>query len=163
MKQKRTFISIISIITAGFLFAAVIFTGVTGSISTATAAGGTPVFTGSDLFTDRDLNQTSNLSDAVTYTVTDGTDIRITEAGTYVLSGTGSDVTVYVEAADDAKVQLVLQNLYLTNSDFPCIYVLSADKVFLTTSGDSSLAVTGSFRTDGNAHSTHNLSSRLWL
>ena len=149
MKLKRAVIPILSAITAAIVFAVVMLTGNAGIITTASAAGGTPVYSSSDLFTDRDKVQTPDLAGAVEYTAVDGEDIRITEAGTYVLSGTASGVTVYVEAADDAKVQLVLQNLALTNSDFPCIYVLSADKVFVTTAGDSSLAVTGAFRADG--------------
>jgi len=152
MKLKRTFTKVLSIIAAGLLAAAVIITGVTGKVSSASAALGTPVYSSSDLFTDRDLSQTADLSNAVTFTATDGEDIRITEAGTYVLSGTASNVTVYVEADQDAKVQLVLQDLHLTNSDFPCIYVITADKVFVTTAGDSSLSVTGTFRADGSTN-----------
>lgn len=144
MKLKRTFTRIITTIVALFVL--------TGGITAASAASGSAIYSSSDLFTDRDLAQTADLNDAVTYTVTDGTDIRITEAGTYVLTGTASNVTVYVEAADDAKVQLVLQGLRLTNNDFPCIYILTADKVFITTAADSSLAVTGTFRADGSTN-----------
>ena len=152
MKMKRRNARMISMITAGFLFAVIMLTGGIGGISTAAAASGSAVYSSSDLFTDRDLAQTAELSDAVTYTVSDGTDIRITEAGTYVLIGTASNVTVYVDAAEDAKVQLVLQGLQITNSDFPCIYVRTADKVFITTAEDSSLSVTGTFRADGSTN-----------
>ena len=160
MKLKRTFTKVLSIIAAGFIAAAVILTGGTGGMTSASAAAGTPVYSSSDLFTDRDLSQTADQSDAVTFTVTDGEDIRITEAGTYVLSGTASDVTVYVEAGKNDKVQLVLQGLNLTNSDFPCIDVISADKVFVTTSADSSLSVTGTFRADGSTNTDGVIFSR---
>ena len=152
MKTKRTLIRKISMITAGLMLVVLVLTGGIGGVSSAQAANGAPVYSSDDLFSGRDLNQTADLSDAVACTVKDGEDIRITEAGTYVLSGTASDVTVYVETADDAKVQLVLQDLHLTNSGFPCIYVLTADKVFVTTAEDSSLAVTGSFRADGSTN-----------
>ncbi len=152
MKTKRTWIRRTLIVTTGMVLAAVMMITAFGGNTTASAANGSPVYSSSDLFSNRDLSQTADLSDAVVYTVADGEDIRITGAGTYVLSGTASDVTVYVEAADDAKVQLALQDLQLTNSDFPCIYVLTADKVFITTAGDSSLAVTGTFRSDGSTH-----------
>ena len=152
MKMKLTVIRKVSMITAVFLFAVITLTGGTGELGSASAASGTAIYSSGDLFTDRDLSQTADLDNAAAFTVTDGTDIRITEAGTFVLCGTATNVTVYVEAAEDAKVQLVLQNLYLTNSDFPCIYVLSADKVFVTTAGDSSLAVTGTFRADGSTN-----------
>ena len=163
MKTKRTWIRRALIVTTGMVLAAVMMITAFGGNTTASAANGSPVYSSSDLFSNRDLSQTADLSDAVVYTVADGEDIRITEAGTYVLSGTASDVTVYVEAADDAKVQLVLQDLQLTNSDFPCIYVLTADKVFITTAGDSSLAVTGTFRSDGSTHTDGVIFSRTDL
>ena len=107
---------------------------------------------GDALFTKRDLAQTADLTDAVYYTVSDGEDITVTEAGVYVLTGTASDVTVIVEAAKEDKVQLVLDGVSITNTDAPCIYVKSADKVFVTTAADSSLTVTGSFTADGETN-----------
>ena len=104
----------------------------------------------SDMFTDRDLEQEADLSEAVRYTAADGQDIHITEAGVYVLSGSASGVTVYVEAGKDDKVQIVLDGANITNTDFPVIYAKSADKVFVTTAADSALAVTGTFRADGD-------------
>ncbi len=114
------------------------------------AAEGTPVYSAEEQFTARDLAQTADLNDAVAYTVSDGKDIHITKAGVYVLTGTASDATVWVEAGKDDKVQLVLYGLSVTNTDFPVIYVKSADKVFITTLRDSTLAVTGTFTADGS-------------
>lgn len=115
-----------------------------------TAESGTPIYSESNMFTARDLEQTADLDGAVTYTVKDGEDIRLTEAGVYVLTGAASNVTVYVEAEKDAKVHIVLDGVTVTNESFPVIYVTSADKVFVTTSADSSLSVTGSFSSDGD-------------
>ena len=103
-----------------------------------------------DLFSSRDLQQTADLTGATAYTLADGQDLHITAAGVYVLSGTASDVTVYVEAGKEDKVQLVLDGVSITNRDFPAIYVKSADKVFVTTSGDSTVSVTGAFASDGD-------------
>lgn len=61
-----------------------------------------------------------------------GSNATITEAGTYILSGTLSDGTVYVDADKEDKVQIVLSGADITSSDFAAIYVLQADKVFLT-------------------------------
>lgn len=107
--------------------------------------------TDSDLFTERDLAQTADLTDAVTLSVTDGQDITIAEAGVYVLSGTAENVTVFVDAGDEDKVQLVLDGLTLTNTDAPCIYGKNADKVFVTTAqgSENCLTVTGTFAADG--------------
>ena len=114
------------------------------------AAAGTPLLIREDLFSDRDLQQEADLADAVTYEAVDGQDIRITEAGVYVLTGSAQEVTVFVEADKEAKVQLVLDSLTVTNGSAPVIYVKSADKVFVTTASDSSLAVTGAFTADGD-------------
>ena len=107
-------------------------------------------FTKDDEFSSRDLKQEVDLSEAIQLTVTDGQDLTIDAAGVYVLSGKASEVTIYVEAGDDDKVQLVLDGLEITNEDRPCIYVKSADKVFVTTvaGSDNTLTVTGDFATD---------------
>ncbi|MDO4616792.1 MAG: carbohydrate-binding domain-containing protein [Lachnospiraceae bacterium] len=115
---------------------------------TTVAANTDGVLDTTDLFSERDLTQTADLSEAVTYTVSSNEDIHITEAGVYVIQGTASEATVYVEAEDTDKVQLVLNGVSITNTDTPCIYVVSADKVFVTTSSDSSLTVTGTFAED---------------
>ena len=129
-------------------------------LSGAMAASTDPIFTADDLFSSRDLRQEADLTDAVYYTVSDGADIRITAAGVYVLSGSAANVTVYVEAGDDDKVQLVLDGLTVTNTSFPVIYVRSADKVFITTSADSSLSVTGAFAADGSTNTDGVIFSR---
>ncbi len=98
-----------------------------------------------DFFTNRDLAQTADLSEATYLTVSDGEDIHITEEGVYVISGSASEMTIYVEATDSDKVQLVLNGVTITNKTEPCIYIAEADKVFVTTSADSSLSVTGTF------------------
>ena len=69
-----------------------------------TVTAGTPIYDQSELFTDRDLVQTADLTEAVTYAVADGQDITITEAGVYVLTGQAKDVTVYVAADKADKV-----------------------------------------------------------
>ncbi|MCR5653466.1 MAG: carbohydrate-binding domain-containing protein [Ruminococcus sp.] len=103
------------------------------------------------VFTDRDLEQTADLTDAVKYTVKNGENIEITKAGVYVLSGNAENATVTVDAADDDKVQIVLDGVSISNESAPAIYVKSADKVFVTTAKDSKniLNVTGSFTKDG--------------
>ena len=107
-----------------------------------------------DLFTERDMVQNADLSGAAQITVEDGKDITITEAGVYVISGSSSETTIIVEADDEAKVQLVLDGVAISNTDFPCIYVKNADKVFVTTAEGTtnSLSVTGTFTTDGTTN-----------
>lgn len=102
----------------------------------------------SELFTTRDLKQKADTSNAVTYTIKNNEDITINTAGVYVITGSSSETTIYVEAGSEDKVQLVLDGVNITNKDFPCIYVKSGDKVFVTTTNDSVLTVTDTFATD---------------
>ena len=103
-----------------------------------------------DVFSSRDLEQTADLTSAKYITLVSGQDVTITEAGVYVLSGNVKDVTVIVAAAEDAKVQLVLNGVTITNEDAPAIYVKTADKVFVTTTAtDNTMKVTGTFVADG--------------
>ena len=113
-----------------------------------------------ELFTERDLTQTADLSEAQTFTLKDGADVHITKEGVYVLNGSAENATVYVEAGDEEKVQLVLDGVSITNEDFPCIYVKSADKVFLTLASDSSFTVTGDFVKDGETKTNGAVFSR---
>ena len=122
------------------------------SASTATASSVS--VTESSSFTERDLEQTADTSDAKEYTLSDGANISITSAGVYVIKGSAKNATVTVEAADDAKVQIVLSGAEITNDSAPAIYVKSADKVFVTTEKGTTntLSVTGSFTSDGETN-----------
>ena len=107
-----------------------------------------------DMFTDRDLEQTADLTSAEKYNLSDGEDITITSEGVYVISGQASEVTIYVEAGDEDKVQIVLDSASISNESRPAIYVKSADKVFVTTTdSDNTLEVTGTFETVDTAES----------
>lgn len=107
----------------------------------------------SELFTTRDLKQDVVGENITEYMLDDYTDIHITEEGYYSFSGKASEVTIFVEADDTAKVQLILDGVSITNSDYPCIYVESADKVFITTTNsDNSLEVSGDFERDSEGN-----------
>ncbi len=80
-----------------------------------------------------------NASSAETYThesasgvSISGNDVTITQAGTYVLSGSLTDGCVFVNIDKEEKCQLVLNGVSIINSDGPCIYVMAADKTFIT-------------------------------
>lgn len=105
------------------------------------------------IFTERDLKQTADTSQAQSITVADSKTIDITEEGVYVISGTAQNCTIKVNADKNAKVQLVLDGVSITNSDFPAIYVASADKVFVTTAdSENTLIVSGEFTADGETN-----------
>lgn len=59
-------------------------------------------------------------------------DITLTEAGDYVLSGTLSDGSVIINAPEDAKLHLILNGAHIASQSTAALYVISADKVFVT-------------------------------
>lgn len=63
--------------------------------------------------------------------------VTILDEGTYILSGTLDDGMIIVNADDADKVQLVLNGAEIASASSAAIYVLSADKVFLTTASGS--------------------------
>ena len=73
-------------------------------------------------------------SDAV---LMEGNTITIADEGTYILSGTLTNGMVAVAAEDTDKVQLVLDGVSISNSESAALYILSADKVFVTTAAGS--------------------------
>ncbi len=104
----------------------------------------TGTFSSADMFTERDLAGTYEESGAVYVTlsddgitgetdgvVIDGQTVTITEEGTYIFSGTLSEGQIVVDA-DDAKVQIVLDNVDITCASSAAVYVKSAEKVFVT-------------------------------
>ena len=104
----------------------------------------TGTFSSADMFTERDLTGTYEESEAVYVTLSDdgitgetdgvainGQTVTITEEGTYVFSGTLSEGQIVVDA-DDAKVQIVLDNVDITCASSAAVYVKSAEKVFVT-------------------------------
>jgi hypothetical protein len=123
-------------------------------------AAGVSVLDTDAMFTARDMDQQPKSENVRVLRISHGQSLSITEEGVYVIRGQASEATITVEASDEAKIQLVLDGVHITNSDFPCIYVKSADKVFVTTSADSSLTVTGSFRSDGETKTNAVIFSR---
>lgn len=127
--------------------------GNSGSVITTANVTSDGALDASSLFTERDLTQSVDLEGAETISLKSGEDISITKEGVYVIQGTATDVTITVEAGDSDKVQLVLDGASITNEDAPAIYVINADKVFVTTTeGENNLQVTGEFTPDGTTN-----------
>ena len=122
----------------------------------------TGVIDATDLFTTRDLEQVADTSGATAIALADGQDVQIAQEGVYVVSGTARNATITVDVDSTEKVQIVLDGASITNDDFPCIYVVSADKVFVTTTEGShnSLEVTGAFVADGETNTDAVIFSR---
>lgn len=66
-----------------------------------------------------------------------GSTVTIAAAGTYVITGSSSNGQIVIDAPDDAKVQIVLDGVVLSNGSGPCIYASNADKLFVTLAEDT--------------------------
>lgn len=100
----------------------------------------------SDMFSDRDKEVGYEETESVAVSLADGGSacesdavsiteniVTIKEEGTYVFSGSLSDGMVIIEAEDTDKIQLVLNDVSISNSQSAALYIKSADKVFVTT------------------------------
>ncbi len=77
----------------------------------------------------------------------DGSKITITEEATYELYGTLKDGMLIIDAPETAKLQLIFNGVNITSETSAALYVLNADKVFLTLAEgtENTLANGGSF------------------
>ena len=121
----------------------------------------------SELFTDRDLEtgydesaaqcitlaDNASNSDSTGVTVKENT-ITITDEGVYVLNGTLTSGQIIINADETDKVQLVLNGVNISSSTTAAIYVIQADKVFITTAenSDNTLSESGEFVADGDTN-----------
>ena len=104
----------------------------------------------SEAFSNRDLSGEYDATDAVSISLggssasasseavqISGSTVTITAAGTYILSGTLENGSVIVNATKDDKVQLVLDGASIHSKSYAAIYVVQADKVFVTLAEDT--------------------------
>jgi hypothetical protein len=103
-----------------------------------------------DMFSKRDLNPSYDESEAVkiklkdnksscdsdSVTINDNT-ITITDEGVYIVSGTLTNGQIQIDTDKENKVQLVLDGVDINCDTSASIYVVSADKVFVTLADDS--------------------------
>ena len=149
--MKTKMIKTLSAIIMASLLGASVMGCTAAQVSTGNAAASD--LETSDLFSNRDLEQSADLATATQMELESGKDVTIDKEGVYVLSGAVNNVTVVVEAAEDAKVQIVLDGVSITNEDSPAIYVKAADKVFVTsTDSKNYMGVTGSYMADGETN-----------
>ncbi len=80
----------------------------------------------------------------------DGTVITITEDKTHIIKGTLNNGQIIVNAPETAKLQLVFDNVNITNETSAPFYIAESDKVFVTLKGENSLASTDFAESDDN-------------
>ena len=115
--------------------------------------------TDGDMFTERDSRTAYDASKAVTIQLSgttatassdsvqiSGSTVIIREEATYVICGSLSGMLV-VDAPDTAKLQLVFNGAEITSESSAALYILEADKVFVTLADgtENTLANGGSF------------------
>lgn len=113
-----------------------------------------------ELFTERDMAGTYDADEAIVITLADGSSscdgkgvsidgdvITIESEGTYLLSGSLPEGQIIVDTDSSSKVQLVLSGADISCTDSAAIYVINADKVFLTLDEgtENSVSTTGEF------------------
>ncbi len=99
-----------------------------------------------ELFKKRELAQQADTSSATAITVESQKNITLSEEGVYIVSGEAENCTIIVNADQEAKIQLVLDGVSITNDSSPAILVVSADKCYVTTTDSTNtLKVTGQF------------------
>ena len=124
-------------------------TTTTGKNTTLNYSKNSPLDT-TNMFTQTDLTQPVDTTNAKKITLEDGKDVTIDVAGTYVITGSAKNSTVIVNASADAEVHLVFDNVSITNTNKPAIYTVNAKNVYVTTTQNSTnnLKVTGEFTED---------------
>lgn len=101
--------------------------------------------TDEDMFTDRDWEVGYDERECITITLNgssasasdssvniNGSTVTITKDAAYLVSGTLEDGMLIVDAEDTAKMQIVFNGVNITSSTCAALYILEADKVFLT-------------------------------
>lgn len=76
----------------------------------------------------------------------DGSTITITKDASYIISGKLDDGMIIVDAPEKAKMQIVLNGVDITSQTSAPLYILEADKVFLTTAPGSDNTLTSGER-----------------
>ena len=104
-----------------------------------TVQADTEMFTDRDYRTEYDVNNSIQIelngssaaasSDSVQIS---GTTVTITEEATYIISGTLENGMIIVNAPDTAKLQLVFNGVSINSETSAPLYILEADKVFVT-------------------------------
>lgn len=105
----------------------------------------------SDMFTDRDYDASYDEEKSILIQLNgdsvtcnsdgvniSGTTVTITNDGTYILSGTLDNGMIIVNAEETAKPQLVFNGVTINSETSAALYILQADKVFITLAEGSS-------------------------
>ncbi len=109
----------------------------------------------SDMFSDSDVKDVSSetahaeiVLSGSSATVSDSTRgafsngaVTITSKGIYHVSGSSEEVSIVIsDSSESGNIYLILDNVSMSNTSYPCIVVDSADKVIIQTVGENTLS-----------------------
>ena len=135
-------------ITAIILALSVLLTAcAAGTMNTTQSPASESVYDEEDYATEYDESDVTNID------LAQGS-VTISEAGTYMISGTVQDGSVIVDASDNDEIRLILNGCSITSTTGAPIYVKNAGKVFITTEEgtDNYLSNTTGFEADGDTN-----------
>ena len=128
-----------------------------------------------DVFTDRDADTSYSEDDALSLVLVDdatfsederiqidGNVVTLTGAGTYLISGSLTRGQIRINASDSDKLHLILDGVSINSAGSAALYILNADKVFITLASDTinTLSSTGTYLTDENTNADAALYSK---
>ena len=126
------------------LFSALIALALLLSMPALPALGEQPVDV-SALYKKKDVDDTWSADEAQAIDLNaypDGSVVRITEKGDYILSGTLRG-QILIEAGEEEKVRLILNGVAITADEGPAIYEKQADKLIVTLADGTENTLTG--------------------
>lgn len=96
--------------------------------------------------TEKDMDTSYSGAESKLIKLTDdsGT-VKITEEGTYVVTGSTSDGMILIEVDKEEDVHLVLRDATINSSTSAAIYVACADEVYITLEGSNTLSNGGKY------------------
>lgn len=96
--------------------------------------------------TDKDLDPTYSGADTKLIKLEDDMgEKRITEEGTYVVTGSTNNGMIIIDVGKEADVHLVLRDCTINSPTSAAIYIISCDEVYITLEGDNVLSNGGSY------------------
>ena len=101
-----------------------------------------------------------NAGEAEKIDLSESGDVKISDEGTYCLSGSLSDGMITVDAGDEDEIDLILDGVSVTNDTSAALYIKNAGKVniILKEGSENELSVTGEFE----AIDDHNIDAALF-
>ncbi|MBR3057269.1 MAG: carbohydrate-binding domain-containing protein [Clostridiales bacterium] len=93
---------------------------------------------------DNEITYDTSKSKVIKFTDSTGTE-KITQEGTYIVTGSTSNGMIIIDVGEEEDVHLVLRDANINSATSAAIYVISADEVYITLEGENTLSNGGSY------------------